>query len=225
MDKTEQIIELYKQWANCELCPLHNPTGRQRKNVVFGTGNVGASILIVLDEPSESDDESGNPLSSSGEVLKHLCDFVGLSIPDLFITNIVGCWPTQEHNAQAMRPLKVSEAKPCVSRVEQIINIVDPKVVVLMGGLSYKLLSPDKLPYTNVVSSRSPVDVRVETRGVFKPVSRIAYATHRPTYLAENWTNAPGGVVHQAVNVLKKAKSTVQTIEEVCLGIPYREDS
>ncbi len=47
MDELKNVVE------NCYLCEL----SKSRKNVLFGEGNLNASLMLIADEPTTSEDE------------------------------------------------------------------------------------------------------------------------------------------------------------------------
>lgn len=59
------------------------------------------------------------------------------SPPSFYITNVVGCRPTQSKEGPN-RPPQKDEAQACFSRVEQIAELVQPKRVVLLGAVAQR---------------------------------------------------------------------------------------
>lgn len=106
-------IELAKQTEICKNC----------KNLVIGKGNPSAKILFVGEAPGRNEDLQGLPfVGAAGKNLDKLLEKVGLSLNDIYITNILKCRPPEnrdplpdEISAHTPWPLKqIEEMKPSV---------------------------------------------------------------------------------------------------------------
>jgi DNA polymerase len=126
----ETLEELRKQVADCTRCPLH----KERNNAVFGEGRWDAPIMIIGEGPGAREDQLGRPfVGRAGKLLDQLLAPQGLSRTDnVFIANIVKCRPP--HNRV---PHKV-EIATCFSYLTQQINMVDPRIIVLLGATAVK---------------------------------------------------------------------------------------
>jgi len=113
-------------WRNCQRCPLKN----SRSRVVFGHGNIDASIVLIGEAPGRNEDEGGKPfIGRAGELLTKICKALDLDREnDLWITNTCLCRPKNNRT-----PTK-QEVKACRGRLEEELKIIDPDVVVLMGN-------------------------------------------------------------------------------------------
>ena len=89
MNKEEALAQLRKDWGDCRRCRLCET----RKNLVFGSGNPSADILVIGEGPGETEDKLGLPFrGASGEILNRFLDAAQIDrIQDLFITNVVSC--------------------------------------------------------------------------------------------------------------------------------------
>jgi len=66
----------------------------------------------------------------SGQVLNELLNSVGLSREDIFITNTILCRPQDNRN-----PAK-DEVENCRNRLDRLISIMQPKVIVTIGNFA-----------------------------------------------------------------------------------------
>jgi len=126
---------LEKQAKECHLCEL----SKSRNNVVFGEGSLNATLMLVGDAPSVSDDSSGKVFTGrSGELLtKMLENVLGLSREEVYITNILKC--------RALDTLSPSPtyAHTCHPYLLKQIELIQPKIIIAFGELAYQYLTND----------------------------------------------------------------------------------
>ncbi|MBX4211905.1 uracil-DNA glycosylase [Candidatus Pacearchaeota archaeon] len=116
-------IELAK---NTDIC-------RQCKNIVVGKGNENAGILFVGEAPGRNEDEQGLPfVGAAGKNLDKLLAEVGLSLNDIYITNILKCRPPENRNPS---PEEIRAHTPWLRKQ---IRGMKPKVVCSLGNYATK---------------------------------------------------------------------------------------
>jgi len=126
-----------KKWLNCKKCGLH----KFRRHVVIGRGDMPAKILFIGEAPGKSEDLRGIPfIGPSGKLLgKALAIAKNIAklkeIPSFYITNVVGCRPTDEKQGDNRQPTG-EEAWACYQRVEEIYARVKPRAVVFLGKVA-----------------------------------------------------------------------------------------
>ena len=75
VEKQKLLDELYKPYANCQLCPLAT---QGRTNVVFGSGNPDAKLMIIGEAPGQTEDMKGLPfVGRSGALLDKIFTIIG----------------------------------------------------------------------------------------------------------------------------------------------------
>lgn len=204
--KEEALTELYKQWAACTRCKLHDPQGRARKNVVFGEGNPHAPLMVVGEAPGEEEDKTGQPFSGpSGSVIDGFLESLSAKREEIFIVNIVGCRPTELENPKKNRAPEDDEIRACFPRLQQIIEIVDPFVILMLGDVAYKTLSSDKGTVTKHARNKFLDQIAVVTMGQTLPVTRTGYVTFHPSYLLRNWSTDADSDVHWSYRMWERA--------------------
>lgn len=120
--------ELKEEYSRCNKC-LELVNSRSR--VVFGSGNEKAEILFVGEAPGSNEDKQGLPFCGmSGKILNELLNSAGLQREDIFITNTVLCRPSNNRN-----PAK-EEVENCRERLDKLIKIMRPKVIVTIGNFA-----------------------------------------------------------------------------------------
>lgn len=130
------LKELEAQCKNCTKCELH----RGRTNVVFGTGNEQAEIMLVGEGPGENEDLQGEPfVGRSGKLLDKFLDSIDLARDkNIYIANMVKCRPP--HN----RDPKPEEQEECIKWLREQFKIIRPKIVVCVGRIAaQRLISKD----------------------------------------------------------------------------------
>ncbi len=122
------LDQLKDEYHDCHRCPL---LINSRTQVVFGSGNPQAKVLFIGEAPGAEEDKQGIPFcGASGKVLNELLASVGIAREDVFITNTILCHPPQNRN-----PAK-DEVDNCSDRLDQLIKIMKPKVIVTIGNFA-----------------------------------------------------------------------------------------
>lgn len=118
-----EYIRLVKETEICKNC----------KNIVVGKGNLNADILFVGEAPGRNEDEEGIPfVGKAGKNLDELLSKVGLSLKEVYITNILKCRPPENRDPL---PDEISAHTPWL--IEQIKQI-KPKVICSLGNYATK---------------------------------------------------------------------------------------
>ena len=119
---------LKEEYRKCEMCPK---LLESRTQVVFGSGSEDSKILFIGEAPGANEDKQGIPFCGmSGKILNQLLDEVGLSRDDVFITNTILCRPEKNRN-----PNK-DEVENCRERLDKLILVMKPKVIVTIGNFA-----------------------------------------------------------------------------------------
>ncbi|MFA6461840.1 MAG: uracil-DNA glycosylase [Candidatus Woesearchaeota archaeon] len=121
----EQLKQQYHDCKKCsELC-------KSRSQVVFGSGNHNSKILFIGEAPGATEDKQGIPFCGmSGKILSELLAHIGVTRDEVFITNTILCHPQDNRN-----PAK-EEVQNCRERLDKMIEIMQPKVIVTIGNFA-----------------------------------------------------------------------------------------
>ncbi|MBO5958694.1 MAG: uracil-DNA glycosylase [Lentisphaeria bacterium] len=158
---------------NCQNCPLCST----RKNIVFGDGNPHAEIMFIGEGPGESEDEQGLPfVGRAGELLTRMIGAMGFDRwKDVYIANIVKCRPPGNRNPDE------KEAKACLPYLERQIELIKPKVLVLLGAV----------PLLHLLNMRGIMRLHgnwFEYKGIKTlPTFHPAFLLRNPPMKAEAW--------------------------------------
>lgn len=127
---------LKQQVSSCTNCKL----SETRTNVVFGEGNRNADIMCVGEGPGYYEDQQGVPfVGKSGKLLDKILDVCGFSRQEhVFIGNIVKCRPPNNRD-----PLP-EEREACIPYLYKQIELINPKIIILLGATALKgLIDPN----------------------------------------------------------------------------------
>ena len=121
--------------SNCKACDLH----QGRTQIVVDRGNAKASIFMVGEGPGEKEDLGGQAfVGRSGKMLDTMCSEAGINTKnDVIIGNVVRCRPPGN------RAPKTEEAQTCISYLYRQIELVGPKVIILLGRTALLHLLPE----------------------------------------------------------------------------------
>ncbi|HEX5166319.1 MAG TPA: uracil-DNA glycosylase [Thermomicrobiales bacterium] len=116
----------------CRACPRCTT----RDQVVFGLGNPNASLMLVGEAPSPTDNSTGKPFTGpAGRLLDTLLEEAGIHRRHLWITNLVRCFDGALKNGRMEnRPVKASEANACRTWLDLEIRYVNPAVILAIGA-------------------------------------------------------------------------------------------
>jgi len=124
---------LRKSILQCTRCGL----SQTRNNVIFGEGNSRAEIMIIGEAPGRDEDLRGRPfVGLSGQLLDKILAACGFNRQQhVFISNIVKCRPPDN------RVPTPAEAEVCMPWLQNQIEIVNPKILVLLGATALKYMA------------------------------------------------------------------------------------
>ena len=120
---------LENECENCTKCELH----KSRQNVVIDRGNRNAGLMFIGEAPGATYrvnlecDVRGQKLS-----LDLSLTGLGITEEDIYICNILKCRPPRNANPTD------EQAKSCMPYLMRQIEMVEPKVIVLLGGQALK---------------------------------------------------------------------------------------
>ncbi len=190
-DDPESVI------SPCQRCDLCRPRARQRTHVVFGGPNVDADVMIIGEAPRGKEDRYNGLFwedTPVGAMVDNFLKSMNVTRDDVWFDSMVSCRATEAGDASRDRPPNKDELAACRERLYEVIRIVDPKVVILLGKAALKLakkwgdyedkeLVPCKTGITSIAQEPDPLRLCVEIPGVLRPVRFSAFATFNPAYL------------------------------------------
>lgn len=135
-EKKKLLEEISTKVQACTLCPLYEQATRG----VPGEGNPNADIFFIGEGPGKKEDELGRPfVGAAGKLLEQLLQHIGLTRNDVFIGNVV------KHRPPGNRDPLPEEAAACWPYLAKQVEIIQPKIIVLLGRHSLARFLPGKV--------------------------------------------------------------------------------
>lgn len=106
------------------------------RQAVISRGNPDADLMIIGEAPGREEDIQGKPfIGQSGQLLDHMLAAIGLTEETFYVTNIVNWRPPKNRNP------KPEEIEMCRPFLDRHIELTQPKVLLLVGGVSMTALT------------------------------------------------------------------------------------
>jgi DNA polymerase len=163
------LPELRDALARFDGCALK----RTATNLVFADGNPAARVMFIGEAPGADEDRQGLPfVGVSGQLLDRMLAAIGLSRKtNAYISNVLFWRPPGNRSPTP------AEIAACLPFVERHVELLDPAVLVLVGGIAAK---------TMLARSEGIMRLRgrwftYETPRMSRPIPTIA--TYHPAYL------------------------------------------
>jgi uracil-DNA glycosylase len=174
-----------------------------RHTVVFGVGNPSADLMFVGEAPGADEDLQGEPfVGRAGELLTRIIETMGFKRSDVYIANVLKCRPDMPKGSSGNRQPTPEEMQTCLPYLRAQIEIIQPKVMVALGGVAMKGLFGTSEPMKSL-------------RGRWHTFGNIpVMATFHPSYLLRN----------QALTEKRKVwEDMLQVLERLKLPITQRQ--
>tara|TARA_Y100001936_G_scaffold189535_1_gene188048 strand:+ start:314 stop:1021 length:708 start_codon:yes stop_codon:yes gene_type:complete len=124
----ENLKNKILQVSDCEL-------KKNSKQIVFNDGDNQSSIMIVGEGPGQKEDEIGKPfVGDAGILLNKMLEAIKIQRPKIYITNVVNYRPPNNRKPEP------SEINRYSVFLREHINIIDPKILILMGSTAMEAL-------------------------------------------------------------------------------------
>lgn len=163
----EELREILASFDGCNLKTT-------AKSLVFADGNPEASLMLVGEAPGRDEDLEGLPfVGRSGQLLDRMLAAIGRDRSSAYIANVI---PWRPPGNRTPTP---QETEICRPFIERMIELVNPKVLVNLGGPSAKALLNTT---EGILRLRGNWRVHTTASGVVVP----AMPTLHPAYLLRN---------------------------------------
>ena len=135
-DKAKSLELLKKSIVNQKNCNLK----KQAKNIVFSDGNPKSKIMFIGEAPGANEDQEGLPfVGRAGMLLDKMLASINLDRKKVYISNIVNYRPPENR-----RPTEI-EIKRYLPFISKHIEIINPKILVLLGSTAMNALIGDEV--------------------------------------------------------------------------------
>lgn len=137
-----ELAKIKEKCLACRKCPLCET----RTNIVFGDGIPNHKLVLIGEAPGYWEDQKGKPfVGKAGQLLDKIFASVGLSRErDVYICNTLKCRPPDNRN-----PLPEEKAA-CREYLDAQLEILQPKIILLCGGVALQSMLPQYSGITKV---------------------------------------------------------------------------
>lgn len=157
IDETDMsTVDVINKWKYCEKCKL---SCWKKSNNFYGTvvgdGPPDAPVVLIGQWPGKNEEISGLPMQGDGGRVtkKAITEWAGLPWNKVYATNLLGCRPSTETDANA------EVQKICIERIDDILAVVKPKLIVVIGAVAKaRLVKKDKYRGFPVVAFTHPFE-------------------------------------------------------------------
>ncbi|HUZ86307.1 MAG TPA: uracil-DNA glycosylase [Candidatus Baltobacterales bacterium] len=166
-----ELNQLHDTIRSCKNCGLH----ATRTQAVPGEGPCPADVMIVGEAPGFNEDRQGEPfVGAAGKLLDTLLARISLSRSEVFITNVLKCRPPMNRDPMP------NEAEACSPYLARQLELIKPKVVLILGRHALERLMPGQ-------GSISRVHGSLIKRGdvAYVPLYHPAAALHNGSLVAD----------------------------------------
>lgn len=133
------LAEIAADAASCERCPLY----KSATQTVFGQGSVTAPIMLVGEQPGDSEDKAGLPfVGPAGRILDRALEQAGIDRDSVYVTNAVKHFKNVPRGKRRIhqRP-NTYEIERCRWWLDQELRLVKPRVTVALGATAASALA------------------------------------------------------------------------------------
>jgi len=118
-----KLIEEVKLCRKCDLW-------KNRIKPVIGEGPLDTAVMIVGLGPGRQENIEGKPfIGTAGRFLDEVLSFIGIERGEIYITNIVKCYPPG--NRVYRRHIE-----SCAPYLEEQLEIVKPAIILVLGSIA-----------------------------------------------------------------------------------------
>jgi DNA polymerase len=127
--------------GECTRCKL----SKERKNIVFGTGNPDAALVFVGEAPGAEEDRTGEPfVGAAGQLLTKMIEAMGFHRGDVYICNIIKSRPPGNRNPEP------DEIAACEPFLKQQLAAIRPRMLVCLGKFAAQTLLRSDAPISRM---------------------------------------------------------------------------
>ena len=172
----DQLVAAVRAFDGCAL-------KRTATNTVIGDGNPQAALMIVGEAPGAEEDRQGLPfVGPAGRLLDRMLAAIGLDRSAVYITNMLPWRPPGNRSPTA------EELAICQPFLERQIELIAPRILVLVGGISAKALLNRREGITRLRGQWFPfstprMEGAIQATATFHP----AYLLRTPSAKREVW--------------------------------------
>jgi DNA polymerase len=167
-DKAETLADLEAAVRAFDGCAIK----RTATNTVFADGNPAARLMLIGEAPGAQEDAQGIPFCGpSGQLLDRMFAAIGYDRTRFYITNTLFWRPPGNRQPNA------EELAICKPFVERHIALIDPEILVMVGGTATKAMLATEQGITRLRGKR------FTCRTPYRDKDYATHVIYHPSYL------------------------------------------
>ncbi len=180
MESTTRVGKLSELRHQAETWAPAKALGTLRETMVFATGNPEARVMLIGEAPGYQEEKEREPfVGPAGQKLNDILKAMGISREEVYISNIVKFRPATPKQTTNNRKPSPEEMAACMPFVRAEIGIVQPEIIIALGGTAAEGL----LGLEGTVTSM---------RGAWHDFEGTPVrVTYHPSYLLQSGGSAP----------------------------------
>ena len=168
IDKQKLLKDLKKDIFNLN-CNLKETS----TNIVFGKGDKNAKIMIIGDAPDSEEDRIGEPfVGTEGKLLEKMINCIEIEKKSVYLSNLIFWRPPGN------RKPNPEEIELCLPYTKRHINIINPKLLIILGGLAARAI----LNLDGIITKIRGEKFEYNNNGL----SIISHVLYHPSFLLNN---------------------------------------
>ncbi|MBL4801642.1 MAG: uracil-DNA glycosylase [Emcibacter sp.] len=172
-----ELNEVIKSFEDCRL-------KKTATHTVFADGNPDSNIMIIGEAPGVDEDRQGIPfVGENGMLLDKMFKAIGLNREQhIYITNILPWRPPGN------RIPTDEETSICLPFIKRHIELFNPKLIILLGGISAKSLLKTDMGITRLRGKWKEYDLK-ESQVPVMPLFHPQYLLKQPKAKKDTWAD------------------------------------
>jgi DNA polymerase len=138
LPKVLSLASLKRAAAKCEGCPLY----QRATQTVFGEGPEDARVVMVGEQPGDTEDRQGRPfVGSAGKLLDRALGEAGVDRSKVYVTNAVKHFKWVERGKRRIHQKpNALEIHACKPWLDAEISVMKPDLIVCLGATAAQAL-------------------------------------------------------------------------------------
>ena len=166
IEKSKKLDGLKKQINSIENCKLKNNS----RNLNMGNGDIFSPIMIIGETPEAEEEKSGLTFQGEvGDLLKKMFLAIDIKLDSIYKTYSVNFRPPEDRKPSSQ------EIKRYSVFLKEHVSIIDPKIIILLGGTAMEALTGSNNKITDERGKWKEI--------ILKNKSYPLLITYNPSYL------------------------------------------
>ncbi|MBS0279080.1 MAG: UdgX family uracil-DNA binding protein [Proteobacteria bacterium] len=140
----ENLGHIREEARHCTACPLY----KHATQTVFGEGPAKAKIVLVGEQPGDSEDLAGKPfVGPAGQILDRALQDAGIAREKTYVTNAVKHFKFEPRGKRRIHSKpNAAEIKICHQWIARELAAIAPDLVIALGATAAQSLMGKAMP-------------------------------------------------------------------------------